>query len=135
MHITYAHTFRTSLFPILHQQRDWVGGVRKIGIFASVQYYQCRLRWAGWVRKKMRWRNIGMDPYQCCVQRCNIKVRHQNICRKNLSQVATDIIYAYVNYFWCPCISTKSFFSFLRLQVTPARTLSISGLKSRYLLT
>ena len=26
--------------PILRQQRDWVGGVRKMGIFARVQYYQ-----------------------------------------------------------------------------------------------
>ena len=27
--------------PILRQQRDWVGGVRKVAIFADVQYYLC----------------------------------------------------------------------------------------------
>ena len=27
--------------PILRQQRDWVGGVRKMTIFADVQYYLC----------------------------------------------------------------------------------------------
>ena len=32
--------------PILLQQRDWVGGVRKVAIFADVQYYLC-------------WRRVG----------------------------------------------------------------------------
>jgi hypothetical protein len=27
--------------PILRQQTDWVGGVRKIANFADVQYYLC----------------------------------------------------------------------------------------------
>ena len=27
--------------PILRQQRDWVSGVRKMAIFADVQYYSC----------------------------------------------------------------------------------------------
>ena len=27
--------------PILRQQRDWVGGIRKLTIFADVQYYLC----------------------------------------------------------------------------------------------
>ena len=27
--------------PILRQQRDWVGGVRKMSIFADFQYYLC----------------------------------------------------------------------------------------------
>ena len=34
-----AATLGTS--PILRQQRDWVGGVRKTAIFADVQYYSC----------------------------------------------------------------------------------------------
>ena len=41
--IIYAHYLCTYLYDIhciLHQQRDWVGGVRKMGIFARVQYYQ-----------------------------------------------------------------------------------------------
>ena len=27
--------------PILRQQRDWVGGVKQMVIFADVQYYLC----------------------------------------------------------------------------------------------
>ena len=51
--------------PMLRQQRDWVGGVRKMAIFADVQYYLCWRR-VGWCVKKspkMCWRNIGMVPY------------------------------------------------------------------------
>ena len=32
----YSGTIR-----ILRQQRDWVGGVKKVAIFADVQYYLC----------------------------------------------------------------------------------------------
>ena len=51
---------------VLHLQNNLVVGVRKITIFADVQYYLCWLRASGWVRKspKMCWRNIGMVPYQ-----------------------------------------------------------------------
>ena len=50
--------------PILRQQMDWVGGVRKVAISADVQYYLYWRRVGGWVRKipKMCWRNIGMVP-------------------------------------------------------------------------
>ena len=37
--------------PILRQQRDWVGGVRKIAIFAYFQYY---LFWRGVGQKKCK---------------------------------------------------------------------------------
>ena len=30
--------------PKLHQQRDWVGGVGKMAIFADVQYFLCQCR-------------------------------------------------------------------------------------------
>ena len=55
-------TFGT--IPILRQQWDWVGGVKKMAIFADVQYYLCWRRVSGWVRKspKICWRNIGMEP-------------------------------------------------------------------------
>ena len=33
--------------PILRQQRDWVGGVRKMAIFAEVQYYYADVGWLG----------------------------------------------------------------------------------------
>ena len=48
--------------PILRQQRDWVGGVRKMTIFADIQYYFCWRRVSGWVRKspKMFWLSIRM---------------------------------------------------------------------------
>ena len=50
--------------PILRQQRDCVGGVRKLAIFTDVQYYLCWHRVGRWVKKspKMCWRNIGMVP-------------------------------------------------------------------------
>ena len=31
--------------PILRQERDWVGGVRKMAIFADVQYYLFNVGW------------------------------------------------------------------------------------------
>ena len=37
--------------PILHQQRDWEGGVRKKATFDDVQYYLCWRRVNGWVRE------------------------------------------------------------------------------------
>ena len=55
--------------PILRQQRNWVGGVRKMTIFADVQYYLCWRRVSGWVRKSLKicWRNIGMVPSQAMI--------------------------------------------------------------------
>ena len=39
--------FWLGAIPILRQQRDWVSGVRKIAIFADVQYYLCWCRVGG----------------------------------------------------------------------------------------
>jgi hypothetical protein len=49
---------------LYYQQRDWVGGVRKVAIFADVQYYLYWQRVGGRVRKspKMCWLTIGMVP-------------------------------------------------------------------------
>ena len=57
--VTY---FGFGTIPILRQQMNWVGGVRKVSFFADVHYYLFWRRVVGWVRKgpKMRWRNIGM---------------------------------------------------------------------------
>ena len=49
--------------PILRQQKDWMGGVRKIAIFADVQYYLCWRRLGGWEKSpKMFLRDVGMVP-------------------------------------------------------------------------
>ena len=57
-----ATDFLIETIPILSQQMDWVGEVRKMAFFADVQYNLCWRRVGGWVRKrpKMCWRNIGM---------------------------------------------------------------------------
>ena len=59
----YPHYIQGTI-PILRQKGDWVGGVRKMAIFADVQYYSCWRRVGGWVKKssKMCWRNIGTVP-------------------------------------------------------------------------
>ena len=46
--------------PILHQQRDWLGGVKKMAIFADIHYYLCWRRVYGWARKslKMCWSSM-----------------------------------------------------------------------------
>ena len=36
-----ASKFALGTIPILRQKKDWVGGVRKMAIFADVQYYLC----------------------------------------------------------------------------------------------
>ena len=36
-----ASKFALGTIPILRQKRDWVGGVKKMAIFADVQYYLC----------------------------------------------------------------------------------------------
>ena len=41
---TSSNEIELGTIPILRQQRDWVGGVRKIAIFADFQYYLCRRR-------------------------------------------------------------------------------------------
>ena len=39
---TYAPTFFGYIISVLaNVQRDWVGGVKKLAIFADVQYYVC----------------------------------------------------------------------------------------------
>ena len=57
--------FNLWAIPILRQQKDWVGRVRKMAIFADVQCYLCKRRVGGWVKKKskMCWHNIGMVFY------------------------------------------------------------------------
>ena len=46
--------------PILRQQRDWLGGVKKMAIFADIHYYLCWRRVYGWARKslKMCWSSM-----------------------------------------------------------------------------
>ena len=46
--------------PKLHQQRDWVGGVRKMAIFADVQYFLCQCRVGQKWQKKSN--NVLMVP-------------------------------------------------------------------------
>ena len=38
--------------PLLRQQRDWVGGVRKMAIFADVQYCICADKVGRWGLKR-----------------------------------------------------------------------------------
>ena len=52
--------------PILRQQRDWVGGIRKMAIFADFQYYS--RDWVGGSEKVQKYvdviqmvPNIGLD--------------------------------------------------------------------------
>ena len=40
--------------PLLRQQRDRVGGFRKMANFADVQYHLCCRRVGRWVRKKQK---------------------------------------------------------------------------------
>ena len=35
------HLLTLDATPILRQQRNWVGGVKKVAIFTDVQYYLC----------------------------------------------------------------------------------------------
>ena len=42
--------------PILCQQRDWVGGVRKMAIFADIQYYL--LKHGAWARKVQKFADV-----------------------------------------------------------------------------
>ena len=39
--------FSLGTIPILRQQKDWVGGVKKMVIFADIQYYLCWRRVSG----------------------------------------------------------------------------------------
>ena len=61
------HTVRWAI-PILCQQRDWVGRVIKMAIFADVQYYSCWRRVSGWVRKSPKYaeaiKGWSLVPYQ-----------------------------------------------------------------------
>ena len=66
--LSVSEALQARTIPILRQQRDWVGVMRRLAIFADVQCYLC-WRWVGgwvgwWVRKslKMYWCNIGMVP-------------------------------------------------------------------------
>ena len=43
----WSINFGQGTIPILHQQRGWVGGIRKMAIFADVQYYFCWHRVGG----------------------------------------------------------------------------------------
>ena len=68
--LLYLYSFYLYLgtILILRQQREWLGGVKKMSIFADGQYNLWWLRVSvvlgGWVRKSLEiyWRDIGMVP-------------------------------------------------------------------------
>ena len=55
--------FSVFLHPYIMSPKRLVDGVRKMAIFADVQYYLCWQGWVGQKFQKMCWRNIGMVPY------------------------------------------------------------------------
>ena len=52
--ILNKYVLRLGTVTILYQQRHWVGGVRKVTIFADVQYYLCLQRVRKWVKKSSK---------------------------------------------------------------------------------
>ena len=64
-------TYYLGTIPILRQQKDWVGGLSKVAIFADIQYCIYADLVCGWVRKglKLYWRNIWMVFYIKLVSR------------------------------------------------------------------
>ena len=58
------HYLSIGTIPILRQQRDWAGVVRKLTFFADFQFYLFWRRLGGWVRRsqKMCRRNVGVVP-------------------------------------------------------------------------
>ena len=50
--------FSLGTIPILRQQKDWVGGVKKMVIFADIQYYLCWHRVSGWIKKVRKWADV-----------------------------------------------------------------------------
>ena len=48
------YVFIWPAIPILRQERDWVGGVRKMAFVADIQYYLWWCRAGEWVRKNTK---------------------------------------------------------------------------------